>query len=1313
VKVFNVIVKVRDSDIANADMEWLTDVLILKTNSSLDNIVNDLNLPVLGINGSDINWISSNEEVAAPDGTVTRPSFTKGNQTVALTAEIRKGSVKLTKSFNLTVVKLEATDSEAVSLDYTWLTDALVLNGNSDLYNITKNLNLPVLGPNGSAIVWTSTNEAFAAKNGTIIRPTLAQGSQDVMLTAEISRGSVNYKKYFFMKVTAEATDIEAVTEIYSWLTASVILNGNFDLELIEKDLKLPVIAAFGAAISWASSDEAVIAPDGKVTRPSWTVGRKWVTLTANISKGTESKQKQFLLAVQQLAQTDQEAINFDTLWLGGSRTLGGNLSVYSVTQNLSLPASAYYGSSIQWTSDKPEIISDNGVVTRPEYKEGYRYVTLTAVLSKGEAKATKSIVYTVLAKPDTFAPVVINTTPVNNSTDILWNTRELTLTFDENIKRGTLAEADKMNSFGIQINGVGGIQQISAGIDKNKLIITPLGDLGTGENVLLIPKGAVTDTAGNPVEEYRLSFSVEKKESNKIEVVSSNPENMARQVPAETAIAFSYSYSKISKGSTFSKISLHSEDGKEISTKPILNGSVVTLNPSAPLKPAAVYKITIPASAVMDRFENSSSEKTILFRTMAVDQEPEVTKTYPLDGQKNVDIHESIEIGFSDVMKAKNCKLKLVDDKGNLIKTYIKNINNLQNLVLLEPSIPLKPNTRYTVSGPYLSEMNPSELEFSMSFTTGANLLRKLKVSPSGNSDQFCASINTPVEIEFSDDIIKGLDFSGISISDSKGNIVSFKAEEKGSKAVLTSSSELAASETYTVNIPWGAYEAAGGSVNDAFKFEFTTAKPLEPDTFTVSPYTTWLVNKPLKFNITAIEDIFEQSEYVITSFEWNYGDGSSDIDSNPTHIYTAPGNYQVTLRLQDNKGFSYELKQMITIENMDLNNIKMSVGTDLGDYAIIRYGDNSSTNKLYKLKLNYNGSFVTGETIRVRLYKNGVFQKDFGTITAGANDNDYLFRFYYAGQGYLGTYELAFECESLSGIKTIRKSVTVAENTAIGTLRVKLYDTDKRGYVDNRDTWEFEIDGQKKVGVKEWYNDKEGYCYFIKDVYVNQTHTIKVTDWFPQYVNIYCNSSWYTTAIAGRMREPGIDGISFGFTDKRVFNFIEGVDTGDVSFIIDGYWNRLTPGYYEMKTESGSFNLKSSKPVLNFNAGKKLRAGDRLLVRMVSENGSMSPWKYVSAQVLPQPSLGSGPRMGILFKNGEYHINVPMGVNIRGEGIPLLSDIPLLNQSESFGLSNDDLMLTGKLDESNWITLDFNGGAGYIQTRKLRKTRLRRESK
>ncbi|HOM43083.1 MAG TPA: Ig-like domain-containing protein, partial [Bacillota bacterium] len=498
---------------------------------------------------------------------------------------------------------------------YSWLTDTIILNGNSSLGSITKNLALRVEGPEGTNILWRSTNENIAAPDGKIKQPSIEEGSQPVTLTAEISRGSAKLEKSFYIFVLAEATDAEAAALDHKWLTEKLILDQNTDKNSVTDSLKLHTLGPMGSAISWTSSDTNLVAEDGKVSRPSFTQGRQGVTLTAVVSRGDTSLQKTFNLTVLPSEPTDEEAVEADTLRLSALHTLGQNWSQYSITKNLSLPGTLYYGTSITWTSDKPELISDEGIVTRPEYMEGNKWVTLTAVLSKGGKNASKSLTYVVLQKPDIDAPQITETIPLNNSMNVLWDTRELKVAFSEEIKRGTLPGIAESNTLGAELQGLG-IQQISVRISGKSLIITPIKYLDAGLNELIIPEGAVTDMSGNPMEEFRLSFNVEQKQVNKIEIVSFTPQDMEKNVSLRPSISFGYSYDNIEKGSSFYDISIRSKAGRVIPSDAFLSGNEVYLNLDKALEPATIYEISVPAGAVRDRFENVSIGKLIQFRT-------------------------------------------------------------------------------------------------------------------------------------------------------------------------------------------------------------------------------------------------------------------------------------------------------------------------------------------------------------------------------------------------------------------------------------------------------------------------------------------------------------------------------------------------------------------------------------------------------------------------------------------------------------------------------------------------------------------------
>ncbi len=153
-----------------------------------------------------------------------------------------------------------------------------------------------------------------------------------------------------------------------------------------EDDLTLPVEGYDGAEISWSSSDETVVGPDGTVHFPAMAEGDKTVTLTANVTKGTESVEKPFVLTVP-ARMTDEEAVEADISALQIATAL---------YDSASLPAVGTNGSVITWAADNKEavVISDEAdggqYAVTTNRKEENIPVVLTATVTKGNVTKMK-----------------------------------------------------------------------------------------------------------------------------------------------------------------------------------------------------------------------------------------------------------------------------------------------------------------------------------------------------------------------------------------------------------------------------------------------------------------------------------------------------------------------------------------------------------------------------------------------------------------------------------------------------------------------------------------------------------------------------------------------------------------------------------------------------------------------------------------------------------------------------------------------------------------------------------------------------------
>ncbi|HNW97240.1 MAG TPA: PKD domain-containing protein [Bacteroidales bacterium] len=70
---------------------------------------------------------------------------------------------------------------------------------------------------------------------------------------------------------------------------------------------------------------------------------------------------------------------------------------------------------------------------------------------------------------------------------------------------------------------------------------------------------------------------------------------------------------------------------------------------------------------------------------------------------------------------------------------------------------------------------------------------------------------------------------------------------------------------------------------------------------------------------NATSFTDL-SSSTSPITSYAWDFGDGQTSADTNPTHIYDAPGTYNVQLAITNNVGLTSTVTYSLTIDGSDL---------------------------------------------------------------------------------------------------------------------------------------------------------------------------------------------------------------------------------------------------------------------------------------------------------------------------------------------------------------------------------------------------------
>ncbi|NOU87275.1 hypothetical protein GC102_16000 [Paenibacillus sp. LMG 31460] len=198
-KTFTLTIKQQLTDIQRvaADKEALA--IVYGGTDTLSNVTQAMTLPLTGVNGSSISWVSNNPSIISSDGrTVNRPTAGQGDVTVVLNAIISAGGYSDTKSFILTV-KQQLTDAQRVAADKSAL--AITFGTSDSVSSVMSNIGLPVIGPNGSNVVWISSNTAVISNTGVITRPAAAGGDASVIMTAVITSGGYAETKAFVLTV--------------------------------------------------------------------------------------------------------------------------------------------------------------------------------------------------------------------------------------------------------------------------------------------------------------------------------------------------------------------------------------------------------------------------------------------------------------------------------------------------------------------------------------------------------------------------------------------------------------------------------------------------------------------------------------------------------------------------------------------------------------------------------------------------------------------------------------------------------------------------------------------------------------------------------------------------------------------------------------------------------------------------------------------------------------------------------------------------------------------------------------------------------
>ncbi|MDO9629658.1 MAG: hypothetical protein Q7I99_07130 [Acholeplasmataceae bacterium] len=141
--------------------------------------------------GATVAWSSSDPAIVATNGTVVRPSFSTGDQTVTLTATLSIGTQTTTQVFYAFVPALAKTMSETLQEALALAITFPVVEGVTGVETWLVFPGTQVLGDTTYNVVWTSDKPQFLSTTGTVTRPASGQANEVVTMTASITVGAV------------------------------------------------------------------------------------------------------------------------------------------------------------------------------------------------------------------------------------------------------------------------------------------------------------------------------------------------------------------------------------------------------------------------------------------------------------------------------------------------------------------------------------------------------------------------------------------------------------------------------------------------------------------------------------------------------------------------------------------------------------------------------------------------------------------------------------------------------------------------------------------------------------------------------------------------------------------------------------------------------------------------------------------------------------------------------------------------------------------------------------------------------------------
>jgi len=468
-----------------------------------------------------------------------------------------------------------------------------------------------------------------------------------------------------------------------------------------------------------------------------------------------------------------------DTVIPAASSNLNGGFynTTQMVTLNMSKPGSIYY------TTDGTTPTIYNTQYTNPITIYSNTLLKYLAV----DLAGNKSPVYTDNYTIDTIPPSVISVDPRNNAITNIVN-KKIIIKFTELIKLGSMYN-------NISVTGPIGSFIIIPDINGNILTLTPNSNYLNGNYTLNIPLNAVTDLAGNGMDQiFSSNFNID----TVLPTASSNPVGGLYKTVQNVILSMN-------------------KNGTIYYTT---NGTTPTINSTQYKTVISITKTTTLKYFAVDLAGNQSP---IYTQNYTIDQiPPTITSTDPLKNAVNISVNKVIKITFSEQIKAGNMLIELKDSTGKLtsITTSIRgNVLTINHPTLLKNGI-------YSLSlhTGCITDLAGNKLSLSSIIFTVDGIPPKVKTITPVNGGQN-VPINQVIKINFTEAVKLGIN-PLIEFKNSSGNSITFTTKITGSTLYIMPKSPLSHLTMYTITLHTGSVTDLANNGLGVFSTRFKTSK-------------------------------------------------------------------------------------------------------------------------------------------------------------------------------------------------------------------------------------------------------------------------------------------------------------------------------------------------------------------------------------------------------------------------------------------------------------------------------------------------------